>query len=246
MQTILKTLAVAGAVSLAVTGWSVAQESSEAADPATTQAAAAADAAPETETAAETETATETAAEDSGEHKYERAADYYAECEGAEVEDFAKIQEQVRAFTDMKLMAATVNDPEKFFALMAVVNDPHTIHVMASCASEPVMWDTWMTGGTDMNNWLAAMGNMMNPAGMMKWMMAPMNPAIWEQMMTHADPVRYAKWSAALMNPSFYSPVTNMTKAEWYETRVDWLADPDSFEPILNFMMMDEYLNWGE
>jgi len=226
MKTILRTLAAAGVVSLAVTGWSAAQETTEATEAETTETVAA-----------------EEAGED-GEHKFEQAAEYYGECEGAEVEDFAKIREQVKAFTDIKLMTATVNDPEKFFALMSVVNDPHTIHVMSSCATEPVMWDTWMEGGTDMDNWLVAMSNMINPAGMMKWMMAPMNPKIWEQMLTHADPARYAKWSAALMNPTFYSPVTNMTQAEWYEKRASWLSDPESMQPLLNFMMMDEFLNW--
>ena len=213
MKAIFKTIIIAGTVAFAVSGMALAQSTQQSTQQATEQS-------------------TETSKKP-GEHKFEKAAKYYAECKGATVKDFEKIREQVRAFTDIKIMAETVNDPEKFFALLGVVNDPHTIHVMASCATEPVMWDTWMKGGTDPQNWMAAMAGLMNPAGMMKWMMAPMNPKIWQQMMSHGDPSRYAKWSIALMNPAFYKPATNMTQAEWYDSRVKWLSNPESFAPIL-------------
>ena len=46
--------------------------------------------------------------------------------------------------------------------LMTVVKNPCTIHVMTKCATEPVMWDTWMSGMTDFNKMSRAMGHFMN------------------------------------------------------------------------------------
>ena len=91
------------------------------------------------------------------EHKFEKAAGYYTECTGATSAEFQKIKPKIKAFTDAELMAETLNDPERLAELSAIVNDPHTIHVMASCATEPVMWDTWMRNGTDFNKMAASL-----------------------------------------------------------------------------------------
>ena len=172
------------------------------------------------------------------EHKFEKAKAYHAECTGATSAAFEEIKPKIKAFTDAEIMAETINDPEKFTALMATVNDPHTMHVMANCATEPVMWDTWVRNGTDMNKLTAAMTKMMNPEGMMKWMMAPMNPKVWQAMMAHMSPDKYVKWAAAPMNPAFYSPVTSMADPKWYEPRVAWLANPDSYAPFTSMFSM--------
>lgn len=172
------------------------------------------------------------------EYKFEKAANYYAQCQGATNSDFEKIKEKVKAFTDAEIMAETVNDPEKFFALMAIVNDPHTINVMANCATEPVMWDTWMRNGTDMNKMTSAMTRMMNPAGMMKWMMAPMNPKVWQSMMAHMNAEKYTKWTVAMANPAFYSPAASMMDPQWYESRIGWMSNPESFAPFYSMFSM--------
>lgn len=169
------------------------------------------------------------------EHKFELAAEYYGECAGVENADFETIREQVKAFTDMEIMAETLNDPHKFFALMSVVNDPHTIHVMANCASEPVMWDTWIKGAFSMDKWAAASVAMMNPEGMVKWMMAPVDGDVWTQVLSHGDPDRYVKWGVALVNPDFYSPVTNMLEGEWWTKRGAWLISAESYAPMFEF-----------
>lgn len=176
------------------------------------------------------------AAEDA-EHKFEKAAGYYDECVASTAEEFDRIREDVKAFTDMAIMASTMNDPEKFFRLMNVVNDPRNIHVMASCATEPVMWDTWMQNGTSPEKWTDAAANMMNRAGWMKWMRAPMNPTIWEEVAAHADPEKYDRWATAFVKPAFYSPVTNMLDLEWYEPRLAWMTNADSFAPIYEMFM---------
>jgi hypothetical protein len=85
------------------------------------------------------------------EHKFELARQYYGQCAATDSSEFDAIKPQLRAFTDMEVMAETMADPAKFMQLMAVVNDPRSIHVMTKCATEPVMWDTWMSGMTDFN-----------------------------------------------------------------------------------------------
>lgn len=166
------------------------------------------------------------------EPKFEKAKEIHGQCTGATNEDFAKIQAQLVAFTDPEVMAETLNDPEKFAALTVVINDPHAIRVMATCATEPVMWDNWMKSGTDYKKMTSAMVKVMNPTGMVKWMMAPMNPKLWAAMGEHMDANRYVKWGNALVNPTFYTPVTAMTEANWYESRLKWFASADSYAPI--------------
>lgn len=188
-------------------------------------------------------TGTWAANEDQEENKFEKAASYYAQCQGASVEDFEKIREEVKAFTDMEVMAATMNDPEKLFKLMDVVNDPHTVHVMVSCATEPVMWDTWMENGTSPDKWAAAAGAMMNPEGMVKWMMAPVNPNVWKSAANQLNPDKYAKWGNSLMQAEFYSPITSMLDTDWYAPRLTWLTTADSYAPMLSMVGLDSWLS---
>ncbi|HHN67041.1 MAG TPA: hypothetical protein ENK15_03260 [Thermopetrobacter sp.] len=167
-------------------------------------------------------------------HKFEKAVGYYTECKNASREEFQQIKPYLKAFTDAELMAGTVNDPEKFFKLMEVVNDPRTLHVMMSCATEPVMWNTWMKGATDFGKMMSAATKLMNPAGLMKWMMAPMNPKIWQSMMKHLEGQRLQRWGTAATNPAFYKPLTNFFDVDWYAPRLAWFVDAASYSPLLN------------
>ena len=74
------------------------------------------------------------------EHKFEKAKKYYGECRGVDEGDFEAIKPYLKAFTDAEVMADMMSHPTKAAALMAVVNDPRTIHVMMKCSTEPVMW----------------------------------------------------------------------------------------------------------
>ncbi len=172
------------------------------------------------------------------EHKFEKAVGYYTQCKQASRKEFEDIKPYLRAFTDSEILGETVNDPEKFFKLMEILNDPRTIHVMMNCATEPVMWDTWMRGLTNYPKLMSAMVKMMNPQGMMKWMMAPMNPKIWRSMLSHMDPARYARWTTAMTNADFYKPLTDFYKPEWYEPRLAWLADPKSYDPLVQALQI--------
>ena len=146
-------------------------------------------------------------ADDTG-HKFELAKQYYGDCQDADDERFGQIRPYLKAFTDMEVMADTLADPARFARLMSVVNDPRTIHVMTKCATEPVMWETWMNGMTDFNKMTRVMMRFMNPNMYMSWMMAPMNPAMYQPMMQFMDPAYYTRWMTAMMNPVFYQPVT--------------------------------------
>ncbi|WP_156098399.1 hypothetical protein [Thermopetrobacter sp. TC1] len=177
-------------------------------------------------------TAKEPDAAQSGEHKFEKAVGYYTECKQASRAEFEKIKPYLKAFTDSEIMAETVNDPERFFKLMEIVNDPRTFHVMANCALEPVMWNTWLRGMMDWPKLMRASVKMMKPEGMAKWMMAPMNPRIWGLMMAHMDPNRYVRWGAAFTNANFYKPLTSFFDPSWYEPRLSWFVDPNTYAPF--------------
>ena len=180
-------------------------------------------------------------AADSAEHKFELAKQYYGQCSNADSQQFDAIQPQLKAFTDMEVMAEHMADPARFAQLMAVVNDPHTIHVMSKCATEPVMWDTWMRGMTDFNKMSRVMAHFMNPNMYMAWMMAPMNPAMYQPMMKMADPNYYNRWMTAMANPVFYQPMTSMMDPNWYTPRVNWMMNPQSMQPMYNMMNMGAY-----
>ena len=178
---------------------------------------------------------------DPTEHKFELAKQYYGECTATDSSQFDAIRPELKAFTDMEIMAQYMSDPAKFAKLMSVVNDPRTIHVMSKCATEPVMWDTWMRGMTDFNKMSRAMTYFMNPNMYMQWMMAPMNPAMYQPMMQMADPAYYTRWMNAMMNPVFYQPITSLADPNWYTPRINWMMNPQSMQPMFNMMNMGGY-----
>ena len=153
---------------------------------------------------------------DSTEHKFELAKQYYGQCSNVDSSQFDNIQPQLNAFTDMEIMADTMADPVKFMQLMAVVNDPQTIHTMTKCATEPVMWDTWMRGMTDFNKMGRVMGRFMNPN-------------------------IYFSWMTAMANPVFYQPVTSLADPNWYTPRMNWMMNPQSMQPMFNMMNMGQF-----
>jgi uncharacterized membrane protein len=178
---------------------------------------------------------------DPAEHKFELAKQYYGDCANADGAQFEAIRPQLKAFTDMEVMAQHMADPAKFAQLMNVVNDPHTVHVMTKCATEPVMWDTWMRGMTDFNKMSRAMMRFMNPNMYMSWMMAPMNPAMYQPMMQMADPRYYNSWMTAIGNPVFYQPAMSLMDPNWYMPRFNWMMNPQSMQPMFNMMNMGGY-----
>ncbi len=192
--------------------------------------------------AAETEMETEAEAPlptiDDSKHRFELAKQYYGQCANADTEQFELIRPYLSAFTDMEVMADTMADPVKFMQLMSVVNDPHTMHVMTKCASEPVMWDTWMKGMTDFNKMSRVMTRFMNPNIYFNWMMASMNPAIYQPFMKMSNPAYFNKWMTAMANPTFYQPMTQMADPGWYTPRIAWMMNPQSMQPFFNMMNM--------
>jgi hypothetical protein len=160
------------------------------------------------------------------EHKFDLAKRYYGECHATSEDQFDAIRPHLKAFTDVEVMADTMADPARFSQLMRVVMDPRTVHVMSKCASEPVMWDTWMRGITDWQKMSRAMTRFMNPNMYMQWMMAPMQPAMWQPMTAMWDPNFYGRWMTAMMNPAFYQPAFAMMDPNWYAPRIQWLTTP--------------------
>ncbi len=175
-------------------------------------------------------------------HKFEKALGYYQECKHASGAEFAEIKPYLKAFTDAEVMAETVNDPEKFFKLMEIVNDPRTVHVMANCSTEPVMWNTWLRGITNYEKLTVASLKAMNPVGMFKWMMAPLNGKVWKSAMAHFDYNRYVRWGEALVNPKFYRPLTDMlTDYKWYEPRLAWFVKAETYTvPLKNLTTLPD------
>ncbi|MCP3690159.1 MAG: hypothetical protein GY784_17275 [Gammaproteobacteria bacterium] len=184
------------------------------------------------------ETAIKIEADTGVEHKFELARQYHGQCANSDATQFDQIRPYLKAFTDMEEMAATMADPVRFMRLMSVVNDPHTMHVMTRCASEPVMWDTWVKGMADFNKMGRVMAHFMNPNMYFNWMMAPMNPATYQPMAKMANPAYYNKWMTAMMNPTFYQPITSLANPAWYTPRVNWMMNPQSMQPLFGMMNM--------
>lgn len=170
------------------------------------------------------------------EHKFELAKKYYAECAGVSGDEFEKIRPHLHAFTDMEIMADYMSDPAKMAQLMATVNDPRTLHVMMKCSTEPVMWDTWLRNLTDPNKMIRTGMRFMNPTMYMNWMMAPMNPGVWNPMLSMISPESLGRWGTALVNPAFYQPMFAPMDLNWYDKRLRWMANPQSLQPVYNML----------
>jgi hypothetical protein len=173
------------------------------------------------------------------EHKFELAKKYYGECKHTDSEEFEAIRPYLKAFTDVEVMADMMADPAKAMKLMQIVGDPRTVHVMTKCATEPVMWDTWMRGLTDYNKMFRAMMRFTNPMIYFNWMMAPMNPQTYTAMMGMMSPENLNRWFIASMNPAFYQPFFQpMVDPGWYTPRFNWMMDPRSYQPMMNMFMV--------
>ena len=173
------------------------------------------------------------------EHKFKLAKKYYGECKHTDSEEFEAIRPYLKAFTDVEVMADMMADPAQAMKLMQIVGDPRTIHVMTKCATEPVMWDTWMRGLTDYNKMFRAMTRFMNPMMYFNWMMAPMNPQTYGAMLGMMSPQNMNRWFTASMNPSFYQPFFQpMMDPSWYTPRLNWMMDPRSYQPMYNMFMI--------
>lgn len=174
------------------------------------------------------------------EHKFELAQDYFGECKHTEAAEFDEIRPYLKGFTDVEVLSRIMADPVKATRLMRIVSDPRTVHVMMKCSSEPVMWDTWMNGMTDLNKMFRASLVFMNPMTYVNWMMAPFRPEVYSSMFGMISPDNLTRWGNALINPSFYQPMYEpLTSLSWYTPRINWIIDPASYEPLLNVLSMD-------
>lgn len=176
------------------------------------------------------------------EHKFEKAKDYYAECKNTSDQDFEAIRPYLKAFTDAEVMADMMTNPPQFAKLMQVVNDPRTMHVMMSCSTEPVMWDTWMRGLSDPTKLMNAAMRFMNPMVYFNWAMAPMNPQMYVPMTTMMNPQYYTNWANAMANPAFYQPFFAMMDPNWYTPRLQWMMNPESYAPMFGMMNLTPYV----
>jgi hypothetical protein len=173
------------------------------------------------------------------EHKFELAQEYFGECKHTEAAEFDDIRPYLKGFTDMEVLTQIMADPVKATRLMRIVSDPRTIHVMMKCSSEPVMWDTWMRGMTDINKMFRASLVFMNPMTYVNWMMAPFRPEVYSSMFGMVSPDNLNRWGDALVNPAFYQPMYEpLTSLNWYTPRLNWIIDPASYEPLLNVLTL--------
>lgn len=174
------------------------------------------------------------------EHKFELAKNYYGNCAHTEGAEFDEIRPYLKGFTDVEVLTEIMADPIKTARLMRIVSDPRTIHVMMKCSTEPVMWDTWMRGITDINKMFRASMVFMNPMTYVNWMMAPFRPEVYTSMFGMISPDNLTRWGTALINPTFYQPLYEpLTSLGWYTPRVNWIIDPASYEPLVNLLTLE-------
>ena len=172
----------------------------------------------------------------------ELVTQYYGQCANTDDQQLNAIRAQLIAFLDMEIMAKHLADPAKFIRLMNLVNDPRTIHVMSTCATEPVVWEAWMRGATDFEKMGRTMAIFMNPGLYMNWMNASMQPASYQPMMKMVEPGYYNGWMTAMSNPSFYEPATTFTDPQWYTPRMNWMMNPRSYQSLFDVMGMGQFL----
>ncbi len=171
------------------------------------------------------------------EHKFEKAKVYHGECSHTESAEFEAIRPYLKAFTDVEVMTATMADPVRTARLMQVVSDPRTMHVMMKCATEPVMWDTWMRGMTDLDKMFRASLVFANPLTWLNWMAAPLQGEVYAAMFGMISPQNLERWGTALVNPTFYEPMYEpLVSLDWYTPRLAWMTDPASWQPLIDMV----------
>lgn len=179
------------------------------------------------------------------EHKFEKALAYYlAYNPGKTGEDFEALRPWLKPLTDVEVMAEVMSDPRTMFQWIEKISNPEAVYLMMKCSQEPVMWDTWITGLSDVDKIGRALSKLLiEPQTYVNWVGAWFDLETYKPMVAMLDPNKYANWAVHSMNPAFYEPMYAFTSPDYYGPRTDWLLDPQTFQPIINAFGLPELVN---
>jgi hypothetical protein len=83
--------------------------------------------------------------------------------------------------------------------------DPNFYTALLTQLSDPGKMMRWMMMPMDPKMWNMMMQGL-NPNMYMKWMMAPLDPKLWQMGMNTMNPNLYMSWLGTSMNPQTYGP----------------------------------------
>jgi outer membrane protein OmpA-like peptidoglycan-associated protein len=200
-------------------------------------------------------------------------------------------EEWMTRMTDFTRNASAFRDPRVFVPWSQAITEPgfyvtamkgamepggwlNMMNSMANPAAvqnymafgDPNLYLRWMQAGMDPAFYTALMTQFSDPGKMMRWAMVPLDPRVWEMMVSTLNPNTYIRWGMAamdprtwnfmgnVMNPALYtgmagammSPTgagaTTNSWLGWRPTNVMGASSPWGADPVASFNMFDPAL----
>lgn len=139
----------------------------------------------------------------------------------------ATSEDMAKMMMDFTRNAEVLRDPRKFVPFFMTVTEPSFLFAMGNqmlepgkwaqmtnslmspasyaawmpLATDPEVYTKWMAAGMDGNFYTALLTQLTDPAKMMRWMMAPIDPKALELAMKTLNPQVYLNWMLAPTDP---------------------------------------------
>jgi outer membrane protein OmpA-like peptidoglycan-associated protein len=128
-------------------------------------------------------------------------------------------------------------DPAGWLNMMNSMAHPDALRNWMWVA-DPNAYMKWMQAGLDPAFYTAVLAQMSDPGKLMRWAMMPMDPKLWNLMLSTMNPNTYIRWGMAGMDPRMWNLMGNTMNPALYTGMLGAVIDPKS-NPGLS-----PWLNW--
>lgn len=94
---------------------------------------------------------------------------------------------------------------------------------------DPSVYMRWMQAGMDPAFYTAMLTQMSDPGKMMRWAMMPLDPKLWNLMLSTLNPNTYIRWGMAGMDPRMWNLMGNVANPALYTGMAGAVVNPNSY-----------------
>jgi OOP family OmpA-OmpF porin len=127
-------------------------------------------------------------------------------------------------------------DPQGWIKMMNSAMQPGVVTNYGQFA-DPTMYLKWLAASMNPNTYAQIMTILTDPNKMMRWVNMPMDPKLWQMMMTPLNPNQYTKWMLAPMDPKAMQMMTAPMNPNVYMGWMGNMMNPATYYPGFNTWM---------
>lgn len=140
------------------------------------------------------------------------------------------------AVTEPSFYVAMVNsmmDPGSWLNMMNSIAHPDAVRNLTEFA-DPNIYMKWATASLDPNFYTALLTQTSDPGKLMRWLMLPVDPRLWNLMLNGLNPNTYIRWMMSPMDPRAWSLMGNVANPALYTGMAGVFVNPQSYGPGTN------------